>query len=173
MDRTEKQAASEALAKDLAAPAAVFAFDYRGLKVEEATDLRRKIRESGGRYQVVKNTIAKRALEGALLSALETHLQGMTGIAFTDEDPVALAKVLNDFAKDTPALAFKAGVMAEKELDQAAFAELASLPGKEELQAKLLSVLQAPIQNFLGVLQAPARDLLLVLKAASEKSEEG
>ncbi len=171
MDRTEKQAASEALAKDLAAPAAVFAFDYRGLKVEEVTELRRKIRESGGRYRVVKNTIAKRALEGDLLFALESHLKGMTGIAFTDEDPVALAKVLSDFAKEVPALEFKAGVMAEKELDRAAFAELASLPGKEELQAKFLSVLQATIQNFLGVLQAPARDLVLVLKAASEKPE--
>ena len=171
MDRTEKQATSEALAKDLAATAAVFAFDYRGLKVEEATVLRRKIRESGGRYRVIKNTLAKRALDGTLFSVLESHLQGMTGIAFTEQDPVALAKVLSEFAKDFPALEFKAGVMAEKELDRSTFAELASLPGKEELQARLLSVLQATIQNFLGVLQAPARDLVLVLKAASGKGE--
>lgn len=169
MNRTDKQASVDRLHEDFGSLAAVFAFDYRGLKVSEVTEFRRKIRESGGHYRVVKNTLAKRALEGTNLAALEPHLSGMTGIAFTTEDPVALAKVISDFAKDVPAIAFKGGVLEHRELDAGQFKALADLPSREQLLGQLLSVLQAPIRNLLGVLQAPARDLVLVLKAASEK----
>jgi large subunit ribosomal protein L10 len=168
VNRTDKQANIDRLNEDFGSLAAVFAFDYRGVKVSEVTEFRRKIRESGGHYCVVKNTLAKRALEGTSLSALEPHLIGMTGLAFTTEDPVALAKVISAFAKDVPAIAFKAGILDDKELDAGQFKALADLPSREQLLAQLLSVLQAPIRNLLGVLQAPARDLVLVLKAHSE-----
>ena len=171
MERAQKQATVEALSAQLGAYAAVFALDYRGLKVSEATEFRRKIRETGGSYRVVKNTLTKRALEGTSLESLEPHLQGMTGLAFTETDPVALAKAIHDFAKDVPAIAFKAGVLADKAVDAAEFKALASLPSKDALYAQLLSVLQAPIRNLLGVLQAPARDLVLVLKAKADKGE--
>lgn len=176
MDRREKQAQVEVLSQELGSFAAVFALDYRGLKVEDATEFRRKVRESGAKYRVVKNTLAKRVVEGGALESLGPHLEGMTGLAYTQTDPVALAKVINDFAKDVPALSFKAGLLSDTEISPVQFEALAALPSKGELQSQLLSVFQAPIQNFLGLLQAPVRDLLLVLKAAQqdkEKKEQG
>lgn len=170
MNRTEKQASVERLNEDLGPLAAVFIFDYRGLKVSEVTEFRRKIRETGAHYRVVKNTLAKRALEGTNFTSLEPNFSGMTGLAFTTEDPVALAKTISDFAKTVPAIAFKGGILDDKLLDAGQFKALADLPSREQLLSQLLSVLQAPIRNLLGVLQAPARDLVLVLKAASEKT---
>ncbi len=172
MNRTEKQSTVEALGRDFAAHPVVFALDFRGLKVGEATELRRKIRASGARYRVIKNSLALRAMEGTRVAPLGAQFQGMTGLAYTDADPVALAKVLNDFSKEVPALTYKGGMVAGKELSADAFQELASLPGKDELLAKLLYVLGAPIQNLLGVFQASARDLILVLKASIDKRKE-
>lgn len=169
MDRAEKQAVVESLNQKLGSLSAVFAIDYRGLKVSEATEFRRKIRESGGSYRVVKNTLTKRALEGTELESLEPHLGGMTGLAFTETDAVALAKVIHDFAKDVPAISFKGGILDDQVVDEGQFEALASLPSKEALHSQLLSVMQAPIRNLLGVLQAPSRDLILVLKAKADK----
>lgn len=165
MDRAGRQATVERIGSEFASVSAAFAIDYRGLKVGEATELRRKIRESGAKYQVMKNTLAKRALAGTALAPLEPLLKGMTGIAFTAKDPVALAKTLAEFAKDVPAVVFRGGVLANKALDESQFKALATLPSREALLSQLLSVLQAPIRELLGVLQAPARDLALVLKA--------
>ena len=170
MNRTEKQGAVDTLAKDIETLSGIFALDFRGLKVDEATALRRKVRESGSKYRVVKNTLALRSLEGTPLAPITVHLKGMTGLAYTDSDPVALAKVLNDFAKDVPVLSFKGGMISGKEVTAEQCQQLASLPGKDELAAKLLYVLQATVQNFLGVLQAPIRDFMLVLKAAESKA---
>lgn len=172
MNRTEKQEAVEQLNKDFEALAGVFAVDFRGLKVEEATALRRKIRESGSKYHVVKNTLALRSIKGTSLEPIQVHLKGMTGLAYTEADPVALAKILNDFAKDVPVLTFKGGMISGKEVTPEECKQLASLPGREELLAQFLSVLQAPMQKLLGVLEAPARDLILVLKAAGDKPKE-
>lgn len=169
MDRTEKQTQVETLSKDLGSTAAVFALDYRGITVSEVTEFRRKIRETGGTYKVVKNTLLRRAIGEGGLSMLEGHLQGMTGLAYTESDPVALAKAIHEFAKDVPAISFKGGVLDDRPVDEGQFEALASLPSKEALQSQLLSVLQAPIRNLLGVLQAPARDLILVLKAKADK----
>lgn len=169
MERANKQKTVESLNEKLGSVAAVFAIDYRGIKVSEATEFRRKIRETGGTYRVVKNTLTKRALEGTGLESLEEHLEGMTGLAFTDADPVALAKAIHDFAKDVPAITFKGGIFDDEVMDESRFKALASLPSKEALQSQLLSVLQAPIRNLLSVLQAPSRDLILVLKAKADK----
>jgi large subunit ribosomal protein L10 len=171
VERAVKQKTVETLHEDLGKIAAVFAIDYRGLKVAEATEFRNKIRETGGTYRVVKNTLTKRALEGTGLESLEPHLEGMTGLAFTETDPVALAKAIHDFAKDVPAIAFKGGILDDKAMDEGQFKALASLPSKESLQAQLLSVMQAPIRNLLSVLQAPSRDLILVLKAKADKGD--
>jgi large subunit ribosomal protein L10 len=173
MNRTEKQTVVDGLSQDFSSNDTVFALDYRGLKVEEATELRQKIRESGAKYRVIKNTLALIALKGTPLEGLSSHFKGMTGVAYTDTDPIALAKVLNDFAKDVPALSYKGGMVSGKEVDPDQFKALATMPGKDELLAKLLYVLQAPMRNLLGVIQAPARDLILVLKAAADKKEEG
>ena len=170
MNRTEKQAAVDTLAKDVETLSGVFVVDFRGLKVEEATELRRKVRESGSKYRVVKNTLALRSLQGTPLEPMTAHFSGMTGLAYTDSDPVVLAKVLNDFAKDVPVLTFKGGMVSGKEVTPDQCKQLAALPGKDELRAKLLYVLLATIQDFLGVLQAPVRDFMLVLKAAESKA---
>ncbi|HSF20130.1 MAG TPA: 50S ribosomal protein L10 [Vicinamibacteria bacterium] len=169
MDRAGKQANVETMKQSFGSLSAVFAFDYRGLKVEQATEFRRKVRENGAGYKVVKNTLAKRAIRGTDLELLEPHLNGMIGLVYTESDPVSLAKVINDFAKDVPALAFKVGVLADKTLDERQFKALASLPSKEALLSQLLSVLHAPMRNLLSVLNAPARDLILVLKAHEDK----
>lgn len=169
MNRTEKQELVDKLARDFQSHPTALAVDFRGLKVEEANTLRRRVRESGSQYFVVKNTLALRAIAGTPLAALADCLTGMTGLAYTKADPVALAKVLTSFAKDVPALTFKGGVVSGSFLGPEKVAQLASLPGREEMLARFLSVLQAPIQNLLGVLNAPARDLVLVLKAAEGK----
>lgn len=169
MNRTEKQNLVEDLAGQFKTRGTAFTFDFRGLTVEQATTLRRKVKETGSRYHVIKNTLATRAIQGTALEPIAPYLKGMTGVAYTEGDPVGLAKALNAFAKDTPALSFKGGVVMGAVILPGKLEQLASLPGRDELLGKLLYVLQAPIQNFLGVLQAPARDFLLVLKAAADK----
>jgi large subunit ribosomal protein L10 len=172
MNRTEKQELIDELHKELVQSPHAVLVDFKGLSVPAATEFRRKVRAAGSRYRVVKNSLALRAAKGTALERLESKLEGTTGIAYTGDDPVALAKVLVDFAKEHPALSVKGGVVASSQLlDAEGVKALSTMPGLAELRARLLGLLQAPATQLVRLLGTPATQLARVLHAHQEKSE--
>jgi len=173
MNRTEKQELVEKLHAELAVAPHVVLVDFRGLSVPAATEFRRKVKAAGSSYRVVKNRLALRAAKGTSLEKLESEFQGITGIAWTGEDPVALAKALVEFQKDNPALEFKAGVVAgDQVLDAAGVKALSTMPSLPELRSSFLGLLQAPASKLVRLLQEPGRQLAHVLKAHHEKIDQ-
>jgi large subunit ribosomal protein L10 len=164
MNRADKHHVVESLSEQLRAINNLFLIDYRGLKVVDATELRRKIRDFDGTYVVVKNTLALRAAKANGLEHIESYLQGPTAMAYHRRDVVGMAKLLTEITKAYPNFQFKAAVIEGKVVPPSEIQKIASLPSREVLLSKLVFLLKAPLQRLAAVLKSPARDLTLVLK---------
>lgn len=165
----QKQEYVEALTEKLNASVAGVVVDYKGITVADDTTLRRKLREAGVEYAVVKNTMLRRAADKAGLSELDSVLEGSTALAISRNDHVAAAKILSEYAEKNKDFSIKAGFVEGKVIGTDEVEELAKMPPKEVLVAKVLGGLNAPISGFVGVLHANLRGLVCALNAIAEK----
>ena len=161
--KSDKNKEVQALRQELAQTHHMFVASFEKMTVAQDFELRKVIRGAGGRYRVVKNNLAAKAAEGTPSVQLLEALRGMTSIAYTPSDPVALAKVLTNYAKTNPAFTFKAGMVEGRAIDVKSIAELASLPSRDEMMAKLLYLIQAPAQRLATVINALGRNLAVVV----------
>jgi len=164
MNRIEKQNAVDSLGEQFRSIESAILINYRGLKVVDATELRRKIRAIDGNYIVVKNTLAIRAAKETKLEQLAPYFQGPTAVAYHRRDVVGLVKLLTEVTKANPNLELKAALIDGKVVPTSEIQTIASLPSREVMLTKLLFLLKAPVERFATVLKAPMRDLVLVLK---------
>ena len=169
--KAEKQKQAEDLRAQLATVSTVILSTFQGITVEEDTKLRRAVQAAGGRYEVVKNTVAERAATGTPTEGLLKNLKGTNAIAYTTTDPVALAKVLTKIAKDTPAFQFRAGWVEGRVVSIQEIGQLALLPSKEELISKIMFMLNAPAQRIATALAALPRNLAVVTSEAVKASK--
>src|SRR5664279_5438606 len=146
---------------------------FAKLTVEKDFELRKAVRGAGAKYRVVKNTLAERAGKGSKVEEALTGLAGVTSIAYTSGDPVALAKALSKYAKDNPEYTFKAGVVDGRVIAIKDVDALASMPSKEEIHSKLLFLMNAPAQRLVTVMNAIGRDLAVVINQGVEKNKFG
>jgi len=161
--KEDKKKDLEALRQDLEKTSNLFVTGYEKLKVSQDFELRKVVRGAGAKYRVVKNNLAALASEGTASEAVLKDLRGMTSVAYTSNDPVALAKALTAYAKTNPTFTFKAGLVEGRVIDVKAITELALMPPKEEIYAKLLYLINAPAQRLVTALGAVGRNLAVVV----------
>ena len=161
----------EELGKELKSVSSVIVATYSKLTVAQDFELRKSLRSSGAKYRVVKNTLAERAAKGTKVEVALKDLSGVTSIAYTEGDPVALAKAVAKYAKDNPEFTFKSGIVEGRVVSINEIKALAAMPSKGELQAKLLFLINAPAQRLVTVLNAIGRDLAVVVGQGVEKKK--
>ena len=161
----------EKLGKDLKNVSSLIVTTYSKLTVAQDFELRKTLRSSGAKYRVVKNTLAERAAKGTPAEAALKDLSGVTSIAYTEGDPVALAKAISKYAKDNPEFTFKAGVVEGRVISIKEIQALATMPSKEEIYSKLLFLISAPAQRLVTVMNAVGKDLAVVINQGVEKKK--
>ena len=170
MDRAQKEKVVEELGQIFESSGVVVVAHYTGLTVAEMQDLRARMREAGGSVRVAKNRLAKIALEGKPNASLGDLLTGMTVLSYS-EDPVAAAKVAQDFAKDNSKFEIIGGAMGETALDPAGVKAVSQMPSREELIASIVGCIGAPASNIAGAIGAPASNIASILSTIEEKAE--
>jgi large subunit ribosomal protein L10 len=171
--RSAKQHDLDKLKTELAKVSTVILTTFQGITVENDTKLRRAVQAAGGKYQVVKNTLAERAGAGTSAEGLLKNLTGTNSIAYTATDPVALAKALTKIAKDVPAFKFKSGIVEGRVISIAEIQQLANLPSKEELISKIMFLLNAPAQRIAMALNALPRNVAVTVNEAIKANKFG
>jgi large subunit ribosomal protein L10 len=169
--RAKKTAQVEQLGGELKKVSSMIVATYSKLTVTQDFELRKALRPTGAKYRVVKNTLAERAGKGTRVEEALKNLQGVTSIAYTSGDPVALAKALAKYAKDNPEFSFKAGVVEGRVITVKEIESLATMPSKDELYSKLLFLLNAPSQRLVTAMNAVGRNLAVVVSQGVEQKK--
>src|SRR6202451_2599569 len=171
VSKAKKTEQVQKLSKDLANVSDAVVATYSKMTVSQDYELRKALRGAGAKYQVVKNTLAERAAKGTKGEEGLKNLTGVTSIAYTTGDPVAMAKALTKYAKDTPEFTFKVGVVEGRVISLKEIEALASMPSKEEILSKLLFLINAPAQRLVTVMNAVGRDMAVVIGQGVEKGK--
>jgi large subunit ribosomal protein L10 len=171
LTKAKKNQKVQQLAAELEHSTSAIIGTFKGLTASKDFDLRKTIRAAGGKYHVVKNKLAAQSSKGTKVEAALQGLKGVSAVAYTDGDPVALAKALSTWVKDNAEFTFKLGIVDGKVINVAEIGNLASLPGKEELFSKLLFLINAPAQRLATVINATGRNLAVVVNQAVEQNK--
>ena len=172
MANAEKTAAVAELTERFNGSSGAVLTEYRGLSVQQLSDLRKQLKGAAAEYKVVKNRLARLAVKGSPLDALGVHLKGPTGLVFTKQDPVAVAKALQAFVKTNPQLQIKLGLVEGKVVQPGELKALSDLPSKEQLRSQIVGVLQGPMAQLVSLLQAPLREIVYVLEARGKDAAD-
>jgi len=162
-NKDQKQQEIDSLRQELQDLKNLFVASYEKLRVDQDFELRKTIRAAGGKYRVVKNNLAAKASEGTPSEGVLSNLRGMTSVAFTTADPVALAKALTTYARTNPTFTFKAGLVEGRVIDIKAINDLANMPSREEILSRLLFLINAPAQRLAAVVNAVGRNMAVVV----------
>ena len=171
VSRAKKKEQVEALSADLQKISSAVVATYTKITVAQDFELRKSLRGAGAKYRVIKNTLAELAAKGTRVEEALKGLAGVTSIAYTEGDPVAMAKVLTKYAKDNPEFTFKAGMVEGRVITVKEISALASLPSKEELISKLLFLMNSPAQRLVTVMSAVGRDLAVVVDQGVQQNK--
>ncbi len=169
--KSDKEKDLEALKKDFEKAQNIFVTGFEKLTVQQDFDLRKAVRGAGGNYKVVKNNLAEKASQGTPAEDIMSKLAGMTSMAYTSKDPVALAKALTSYAKNNPTFTFKAGLVEGRAIDVRSIQDLANLPSREEILAKVLFLIQASAQRLVTSINGVGRNLAVVLDQAAKENK--